>query len=449
MKKDEVFYKKLRELVIPITIQSFMLSLVSVTDAIMLGFVDQTSISAVSLAGQIQFILSMFVSGTAAGTGIMAAQYWGKRDVETIEKIVPIALRMNVIFGGLFTLAAICAPQVLMKIYTNEQPLIEAGGKYLLAVSLSYVLCGISQVYLTMLKNTGEAKLSSRISSVTVVLNIVLNAVLIFGLLGFPKLGIIGAAYATVISRAVELIWSILVTCKPERVKVRWSKFFEKEKKLTRAFWKYTFPVLGASLVWGGACSLYSVIIGHMGSDAVAANSIASIAKNMVSCLIRGVSGGTGILVGNLLGAGELEEAKRYAKKLTYISILVGMGTGLFLIAISPVIIYFLDFTEEAIHIMRYMMVICAVNVMFQSVNATVLDGVFCAGGDSKFDMIGNVFAMWSFSVPLGFIAAFALNLPVLAVFAIVNLDEIVKIPAVYHRYKRYIWVRNITVESE
>lgn len=448
MRTDKTFNKKLKELVIPITIQSFMLSLVSATDAIMLGFVDQTSISAVSLAGQIQFILSMFITGITVGTGIMAAQYWGKKDVETIEKIIPIALRMNVIFGGVFTLAAALAPQLLMKIYTNEHDLIEAGSRYLLTVSLSYVLCGISQVYLTMLKNTGEAKLSSRISSTTVVLNIVLNAILIFGLFGLPKFGIVGAAYATVISRTVELLWSVIETCKPNRVKVRWNKLFQREHKLTMMFWKYTIPVLGAALVWGIAYSLYSVIIGHMGSDAVVANSITSIAKSMVSCLIRGVSGGAGIMIGNLLGAGELEVAKQYGKKLTHISMIVGLGTGLFLIALIPVIVHYTNFTEEAAKYMQYMFIIGGINVMFQSVNSTVLDGIFCAGGDSRFDMIQNVFAMWCFSVPVGFIAAFCLNLPVLVVFCIVNLDEIVKIPAVYRHYKKYIWLRNLTIEK-
>lgn len=442
--KDK-FYEKLISLVLPITIQSFMLALVSATDAMMLGLVDQTSLSAVSLAGQVQFVQNLFISGIAAGTGIMAAQYWGRRDRTSIEKVVPIALRMNVLFGGLFTVAAALIPDVLMRILTNDPALVSSGVAYLRAVALSYVLCGISQVYLIVLKNTDHAKQSSRISSTAVILNIVANAVLIFGLFGAPKLGIVGAAYATVLARAVELIWSILETKKLNNVSVHWSGMFEKAGELSKDFWRYTMPVLGAALVWGIAYTLYSVIMGHMGSDAVAAYSITSIAKSMISCLIRGVSGGAGILIGNVLGCGKLELAKDYGRRLTHMAIIVGIITGGLLMLISPVIVHLAPMSEIASGYLQTMLIFCGLNIMAQSVNTTVLDGIFCAGGDSKFDMVGNLGAMWCFSVPFGFLAAFGLKWPVMVVYCIVNLDEIVKLPAVYLHYKKYVWVRNIT----
>lgn len=444
--KDE-FYKKLTSLVFPIAIQTFMLSLVSATDAMMLGLVNQTSLSAVSLAGQVQFVLNLFITGIAAGTGIMAAQYWGKGDKTSIEKVVPIALRMNLLFGGIFTVAAAVFPEALMRILTNEQALIENGAAYLRAVSLSYVLCGISQVYLIVLKNTDHAKQSSRISSVAVILNILANAVLIFGLCGAPKLGIVGAAYATVLARCVELIWSIAETKHLNSVRVQWKKLFADAGALAADFWHYTTPVLCASLVWGIAYSLYSVIMGHMGSDAVAANSITSIAKNMISCFIRGVSGGAGIMIGNVLGCGKLDLAKEYGRRLTHMAIGVGIATGGLLMLISPLIVRFAPMSETASGYLQTMLLFCGINIMAQSVNTTVLDGIFCAGGDAKFDMVGNLGAMWCFSVPFGFLAAFGLKLPVMVVYCIVNLDEIVKLPAVYRHYKKYIWVRNITRE--
>lgn len=410
--KDE-FYQKLKLLVLPIAIQNFMLALVSATDAIMLGWIDQTSLSAVSLAGQVQFVLSLFISGIAAGAGIMAAQYWGKQDAASIEKVIPIALRTNLLFSGLFTILAGFCPEMLMRIFTNDAALVASGSQYLRAVALSYVLCGISQVYLILLKNTGHAAVSSRISSTAVVLNIILNAILIYGLCGAPALGIRGAAYATVAARVVELIWAYLETKKPERVRILWNRLFSSAGKiLSEDFWRYTLPVLAASLVWGIAYVLYSVIMGHMGSDAVAANSITSIAKSLLSCLIRGVTGGL-------------------------------------LMLISPAIVHFAPLSDTAAEYLQYMLLFCGLNLMAQSVNTTVLDGIFCAGGDAKFDMQGNIGAMWCFSVPLGFLAAFWLKLPVMVVYCIVNLDEIVKLPAVYHHYKKYIWVRNITRDIE
>ena len=442
------FYQKLKLLVLPITMQQFMLALVSATDAIMLGAVSQTSLSAVSLAGQIQFVLNLFISGISAGSGIMAAQYWGKKDAASIEEVMPIALRTNLIFSGAFTVFAAVAPEVLMRIFTSDPALIESGAVYLRAVSLSYLLCGISQIYLILLKNTGYATVSSRISCTAVVVNIICNAILIYGLLGLPALGIQGAAYATVIARLVELVWSYLET--KQSGQIIWKKMFRAaDAVLTKDFWRYTTPVLGAALVWGIAYVSYSVIMGHMGSDAVAANSITTIAKNMLSCLIRGVSGGAGVLIGNLLGAGELDKAKVYGGRLTRMAIVVGMTTGGLLMLISPLIVRFAPLSETAAEYLQYMLIFCGCNIMAQSVNTTVLDGIFCAGGDSKFDMKGNLGAMWCFSVPFGFFAAFVLKWPVMVVYCIVNLDEIVKIPAVYLHYKKYIWVRNITVQED
>lgn len=443
--KDNELAQQMLHLVVPIAIQQFMLALVSATDALMLGFVDQTSLSAVSLAGQVQFVLNLFVAGIAAGCGIMIAQYWGKSDTASIEKVMPVALYTNLLSGGIFTVLALMIPGGLMHIFTNDPLLIANGASYLRAVALSYVFCGISQIYLILLKNTGHAALSSKISSSAVIINIILNAILIFGLFGAPRLGIVGAAYATVTARLVELVWAYFAVRHAHNVAIRWSGILHTSKVLTKDFWYYTTPALGAALVWGIAFVLYSVILGHMGSDAVAANSIASIVKSMVQCVIRGVSAGAGILVGNLLGANELEKAKNYGGRITRISILIGVVTGTILIILSPFVSHVAPMSDTAREYLQFMMVVLGFNLMGQSVNTTVLDGIFCAGGDAKFDMIGNLGAMWCFSVPLGFITAFVFHAPVWLVYIIISLDEIVKLPAVYKHYKKYVWVRNIT----
>lgn len=443
--KDNELAQQMLHLVVPIAIQQFMLALVSATDALMLGFVDQTSLSAVSLAGQIQFVLNLFVAGIAAGCGIMIAQYWGKKDTSSIEKVMPVALYTNLLSGGIFTVLALMIPSGLMRIFTNDSLLIANGASYLRAVALSYVCCGISQIYLILLKNTGHAALSSKISSSAVIINIILNAILIFGLFGAPRLGIVGAAYATVAARLVELVWAYFAVRHAHNVAIRWSGILHTSKVLTKDFWYYTTPALGAALVWGIAFVLYSVILGHMGSDAVAANSIASIVKSMVQCVIRGVSAGAGILVGNLLGANELEKAKNYGGRITRIAILIGVVTGTILIILSPFVSHVAPMSDTARGYLQFMMVVLGFNLMGQSVNTTVLDGIFCAGGDAKFDMIGNLGAMWCFSVPLGFITAFVFHAPVWLVYIIISLDEIVKLPAVYKHYKKYVWVRNIT----
>ncbi len=446
MKQKDTFYKELRALMIPMAIQNFMLALVSATDAVMLGLIDQNSMSAVSQAGQIQFFLNLLVMGFGIGVGIMTAQYWGKGDRRTIERIAPTGMKIVLAIGGGMTFAALVFPEFLMKILTSDPDLIPLGTEYIRTVALSYVICGVTQVYFALLKNTGHAASVSAISSLAVVLNILLNGIFIFGLLGLPALGIKGAALATVISRVVELLLTVVETQVHGAVKLRLKYFFARlEKVLRQDYMRYTTPVIGASLVWGIAYMLYSIIMGHMGSDAVAANSITGIVKNLVSCVIFGVGGGAGVMVGNLLGAGRLSEAKGYAARLTKLSAVVGAVTGTVLILSTPVILHFVDLTDTAEYYLKIMMVFCGFNVCAQSINHVVLDGIFGAGGDSKFDMINNVAAMWCFSVPFGLLAAFVFRWPVPVVYCIVNLDEIVKMPSVFMHYRKYIWLRNIT----
>lgn len=446
LKRKDTFYRELRKLVLPIALQNFMTALVSATDAAMLGLIDQNSMASVSQAGQIQLLLSLFVGGFSVGIGVMTAQYWGKRDVVTIERIAPTGLALVLAVSGAMTLAALLAPQMLMSVLTNEPELIRLGAGYLRTVALSYLLCGISQVYFALLRNTGFADRSSLIGSLAVVINIVLNGILIFGLFGLPAMGIRGAALATVISRAIELLLAVVTTKRRGNVQLRWGGMFRlPEKILLQDFARYTTPVIGASLVWGIAYMSYSVIMGYLGADAVAANSITSIAKSLTSCLNFGVSGGAGIMVGNLLGANELEKAKDYGARLTKMAAIVGVCAGSFLMLLSPVLTRFANLSDTAAGYLKWMILFCGINVMIQSVNATVLDGIFGAGGDAKFDMNTNIFAMWLFSVPMGFLGAFVLKLPVPVVYCIVNLDEIVKFPAVLRHYRKYVWLRNIT----
>ena len=446
-KKDN-FYSELMKLVVPIAVQSFMLALVSVTDAVMLGRLDQQSMASVSQAGNVQFFLSLLVTGFSIGVGIMAAQYWGKGDGRSIEKIAPTGLKIILLLGGAVTLAALFAPRTLMAILTSDKTLIPLGAEYLRVVAPSYFLCGITQVYFALLKNTGHTTESSAISSIAVVVNIVFNGIFIFGWLGAPALGIRGAALATVIARAVELALAVGINKKKGSVQLRWRGLLEKaDKLLFHDFLRYTMPVIGASLVWGIAFMSYSVVLGHMDGDAVAANSIVSVAKSLLSCLIRGVGGGAGIMIGNLLGANLLDKAKGYAARLTKLSALVGIGTGLLLVAMTPVIMNITQLTPKAAEYLKIMIAFTGLNVAAQSVNHVVLDGIFGAGGDAKFDMNTNIIFMWCICVPLSLMAAFWWHLSAPVVFCLCSMDEIIKLPVVFVHYRKYIWLRNITRE--
>lgn len=446
MHKKHEFYRRLFSLVLPIAMQNLMTALVSASDALMLGFLNQTALSAVSLATQVQFALNLFFAALTIGTTVLAAQYWGKRDAGAVERILAIALRCSVLISLGFFVTAFFAPELLMNIFTDVTELITAGIPYLKAVSWSYLFMGVTQVYLCVMKNSGRTLRSTIYGSSALLLNILLNAILIFGLLGFPKMGIVGAALATTISRAVEFILVLIENLHPDVVRIRFHLLIAKTDSLKRDFYQYTLPVLANELVWGCGFTMFSVIMGHLGSDAVAANSIANIIKNIIASVCLGIGTGSGILVGNELGRGNLSLAKEYGGHLCRAALLAGAVSGGIILAGMPFLFTIAgNLSSQAQSYLKVMLYICSYCMIGKSINSTVVAGIFCAGGDTRFGLLCDAVTMWAIIIPIGWIAAFVIKLPVLTVYFLLNLDELVKLPAVYWHYKKYRWVRNLT----
>ena len=444
--EKRIFYRKLWGLVFPISIQNLMTALVSASDAFMLGFVSQTSLSAVSLATQIQFVHNLFMLALTIGATTLAAQYWGKGDTDSVEEILAIVLKISMAVSVVFFIAAMFFSGFLMRIFTNDIKLIQAGIPYLRIVSVSYLFMGFSQIYLCIMKNSGRTAKSTIYGSVAVVINIGFNVIFIFGLAGFPAIGIAGAALATTVSRALELLLTIYENMHRSLVCVRLKYIRNSSKKLKKDFWHYTTPVLGNELVWGCGFTMFSVIMGHLGSDAVAANSVANILKNIIACVCNGIGIGAGIIVGNELGKGEMERAREYGNRLFKLAVFAGAVSGLILLAVSPVLRIFTgSLSAQAHSYLKNMMYICTYYMIGKSVNATVIAGVFCAGGDTKFGLKCDAVTMWVILIPIGMITAFVLKLPIMVVYFIISMDEIIKLPAVYRHYKKYNWVRNLT----
>ena len=426
-----------------------MLALVSASDALMLGMISQDALSAVSLASQVTFVENLFLAAMTIGLSMLAAQYWGKNDRTSVEKIFAYVMKITAVVSFSFFIVSLLIPNLLMLLFTNDKDLIEGGTVYLKTVSISFFRTGISQIYLCILKNSGKAVKAGIISSVSVIINIFLNAVFIFGLFGMPKLEIAGAALATVISRLIEIIWCVSGSVKKDSVHLKLMYVIHNDVPLKKDFWKYTLPVLGNEIVWGVGFTMYSVIMGHLGTDAVAANSIANIIKNLIVCFCIGISTGGGIIIGNELGAGRLDTAKEYGRKLCRLSVILGIISGIVMFMLSPLILKLSNLSDTANHYLKWMIVMCSVYMVGKSVNTATIGGIFCAGGDSKFGFICDCITMWCITVPLGFIAAFALKLPVFAVYLIINLDEMVKLPAVYKHYKKYLWVKDLTRKNQ
>jgi putative MATE family efflux protein len=446
---NKSLYKQLSGIVAPIAFQYLMSSLVTASDAFMLGFLDQDSLSASSLAGQIAFIFSLFYGAFVFGLTVLAAQYWGKGDKKTAEEVLAITMRYSLLVGLIFTLTTALVPKQIMMIFTSDNMLIESGAKYLRMVSLSYLLTGFTQAYFGMMKVCSRAKLSSVIGSLSVVINIIFNALLIFGIGFFPKMNIEGAALATVLARIFEAIMVIIAVLQKLCPSLNLKLMLKSDnKELHKDYWKYTVPLLINQIGWGGGVTMYSVIMGHLGSDAVAANSIASIVRSMIASLCWGIASGVGIIIGGMLGRNELLEAKKAGGSFVRLSIWIGAASGVVILAVTPLVLHFIHLAPQAQHYLKYMMLMAAYYIIGNSLNSTIISGIFPSGGDTRFGMCCDVITLWIVVVPMGMIGAFVLDLPVLAVAFILTLDEFVKIPAVYKHYMKYKWVKNITKEQ-
>ena len=435
--------KEIVRLALPIALQQFMTALVGACDAIMLGKLSQDAMSAVSLATQVTFVFNLFMFAFMAGENMFVAQYYGKGDYTGISQVFSLVTKICGCIAVVFLAGTLFFPEQLMRILTNEETLVVLGSEYLRVIGISYVFSGIAQTFLAIMKNCGAVNMSTLINGVMVILNIALNAVFIFGLSGFPKMGIKGAALATVLATVVQFLWSVgYVLCRIRAVKFSLKSC---EKKLFGRFWQKAVPLLINNLAWGIGFSMYSVIMGHLGTDAVAANGIANISKNLVVCFCLGLGNAGSIIVGNRLGADRLQEAKEVGETLTKTAIIAGIVSGLVLIALSPFITKMVDLTPTARGYLQKMLLICSYYIAGKSVNCMTIGGIFAAGGDSKFGMLCDSVTLWCIIVPLGCICAFILKLPVMVVYFVLNLDKIIKLPVVYKHYKKYKWIKNLT----
>lgn len=442
--KDD-FYSQIFKLVLPIIIQNLLSAAVSSADVVMLNYVGQSSISAVSLASQYASVLFMVFYGLGTGATMLCAQYYGKGDLRAIQVVEGIALRFSLIIAMAFAAVAAFFPEAMMRVFTNDSELITIGASYLRFMSVSYLCWGITEVYLAVLRSIGRVAISTAMNVLAFSLNILLNAVFIFGLFGAPKLGAMGVAIATSASRLIELAACFVVSALSKDIKLDFRYLFAKNKLLFTDFTRLSLPALGNDISWSVAFSMYSVIIGHLGSDAVAANSFVIVVRNFGTILCFGMASAGGILLGNIIGENKMEEAREGAKKLMKLTVITGAIGGLIVLAATPLVLMYADLSQQAMHYLKYMLLINTYYVMGAAVNTTLIAGVFRAGGDSRFGFICDTIDMWAYAVPLGFLAAFVIKLPVMWVYFLLCTDEFVKWPWVIKHYRSGKWLNNIT----
>ena len=445
--KDD-FYRQIFKLAIPIIIQNLLSAAVNSADVIMLNYVGQSSISAVSLAANYSSILFMVYYGLGTGASLLCSQYSGKNNLQAIHAVEGIALRFSVGISILVALIAFMMPQRMMQLFTADPELITIGSSYLRVMGITYICWGISEIYLAVLRSIGRVTISMVLNVLAFVLNIFLNAVFIFGLFGAPKLGATGVAIATALSRLVQLLACVIVSILSKDVKLNPAYMFLCSKVLFHDFIRLSLPALGNDLSWSVAFSMYSVILGHLGTDAVAANSLVIVVRNIGSVFCFAIASAGTILLGQIMGKGDLEKSKKYASRMLRLTVITGALGGVIVLAATPFVLKFGSLNETAMHYLKYMLLINSYYIMGSAVNTALIAGVFRAGGDTKFGLICDTVDMWVYAVPLGFFAAFVLKLPVLWVYFLLCTDEFVKWPWVLHHYRKGEWAKNITREN-
>lgn len=445
---NKSFYKMAFALVMPMALQNLINVGITSIDVLMLGKVSETVLSAAYLAGQVQFIMTLIFFGLTSGAAVLTAQYWGKGDTCSIEKIMGICMRFALIVSIFFTLAVLLFPQQIMRIFTSEAPVIAEGVKYLRIVALSYVFMSITMIYLNVMRSVERVIVSTVVYLISLIINVIIAVILIFGLFGFPQLGIEGAAIATLSARAVELI-SVFIYARKynDVIHFKLSSLFVHHKLLFKDFLVYSIPVTLNELMWGTGIAVNAVVIGHLGSSVVSANSVAQITRQLATVIAFGLANATAIIIGKAIGENNFEAAKEYTKRFVKLSLLAGVAGGLVILIVRPILMSVLNLSAVTQGYLSIMMFVMSYFVIAQALNTTLIVGVFRGGGDTKFGLFLDVTTMWGGSILFGALAAFVFNWSIPVVYIILMSDELIKIPLTVLRYRSKKWLNNVTRE--
>ncbi len=445
--RNKDFFKVMISIALPITLQNLVSSSVNMLDTLMITSLGEESIAAVGLANQVFFFYAVTIFGVATGSSIFIAQFWGKKDIKNIGRVLGISLAIVCVLGTLFTLAALIVPDFIMRIFSNDKEVIRLGADYLRVVSLSYIITGITFSYAVASRSIGQAKMPMTVSMISFVTNAVFNYLLIFGKFGFPQLGIKGAAYGTLIARTVEIalmmysIYSNKNNPLAQGVKnmTDWTGDFIKK------YFKTAYPVILNEAFWSLGTVLYSIAYAKIGTEAAAAVQILNTVQNIFMVMSRGLANACTVMVGNKIGADEEETAVEYANSFMIISAVLGLALGAMLfITADGILMFFRNLTPGLYAASKKLLIVLAIFFSVKSFNGTMIVGVLRGGGDTKFSMILEMGSVWLVGVPLAFLGALVFKLPVYYVFLMVHMEEIVKASIGMFRIVSKKWVTNV-----
>lgn len=444
--KEKSFYKLIISIALPIAVQNLITFAVSMIDTMMLGSLGEVELSAAAIGNNLFFVLMVLLFGLAGGSNILISQYWGKGEVNAIHKILSIMYRGCLIIAAIFIGIAMILPEFFMKIYTSDIRVIEAGVTYLRIVSIGYIFYAITNCTIMMLRSVKTVRISLVVYISSLIVNALFNYILIFGKFGMPRLGVMGAAIATVIARIAEFIIVIIfMIVFEEKINLRIKHLVKIDKLMLKDFISNCTPVLFNEFLWSTGSTMISIIIGRLGTETVAANSISNVVFQFVTVFIFGLSNATSVIIGNTIGEGRNEKAKEYANTVGVLSLIMGIMAAMVIGIIRPIVVDFYNVSESTKNIAMNIMSAMSIIVIFQSYGITLMMGVLRGGGDAKFVLINDIVFLWLVAIPCGFLAAFIFNWPIAVVFFILKSDEIIKSIIAVIRVLSGKWVRNVT----
>lgn len=442
----QIFFKQMFAIALPIALQNIITVAVGMADTIMLGSLGETQLSASALANQLFFIFMLVVFGTSGGTSVMVAQFWGKRDVTSIKKVLAYTYRVVIGIAILMILLSTLFPQMVLSFFTNEPEVIAEGVKYLRVVSIGYIFFGISTITSGVLRSVHNVKIAVVASAVSVATNIFFNWVFIFGNLGAPALGVTGAAIATTIARIVECAIIVGYALFVEKeLKIRIKELWHLDLKLAKSYFQNVVPVMCNELLWSLGASMLSAIMGHMGSEVVSANSIYSVVAQFSGVLVQGISSAAAVLVGNTIGAGEYDTLDFKIRALQVMGIIVGIISFLIVFFSRPLMMAIYNVGDTTKGYVNQIMIVGAFLELINSLVFVNMVGILRGGGDAKFVLVNDILFLWILAVPLGYLAGLVWHWPIPLVFFVLKGDTIIKCVTSFIRIHRRKWIKNVT----
>ena len=446
--KDRSFYRSLILLAVPISLQNLVTFAVNFADNVMIGSLGDDAISGVYVGGQLQSVVQMFVGGIEGAILILAAQYWGRKDRDSIRKVVSIGVKFALGVGLFTTLVAVLFPQWVIRIFTTEPGVIREGAAYVQIVGFTYLFFSVSQVMIAAMRSVETARIGLYISCMALVVNVCLNYVFIFGHLGFPAMGVRGAAVATLISRIMEMCVSIgYVFFVDKKLRFGWRDLLHTDGQLLRDFVRYGLPIIGGQVVWAVNSLANTKILGYYSAGVIAAASITGMLHNLVYVWMNGMSSAVGIITGKTVGAGQYEKMKEYSKTVQMIFLFVGLISGAAVFLFRDGFISLYNASPEAQEYSRQFINVISVTIIGTCYQAACLFGLVKSGGDISFVFMNDTIFVFLVVIPSSLIAMW-LGAPPWVVFACLKCDQILKCFVAIVKINRYNWMKNLTRDA-